>query len=92
MTPKEIGQKWTEKTGLSFFNEFVEYFSTEDDFNEWLKDRDLSMDEDENGNMDWYPEGELWEVGHLFGIDLENVEQNTENYTDFFNELVENNW
>jgi hypothetical protein len=92
MTTLEIGSKWSEKTGLEFFNEFVKYFPTSKDFTEWLKDKDLSMEEDENGHMDWYPEGELWEVGHLFGVELENDGTNLENYTDFFNELNEYDW
>jgi hypothetical protein len=92
MTILEIGSKWSEKTGLEFFNEFVKYFPTSKDFEEWLKDKDLSMEEDGNGHMDWYPEGELYEVGQLFGIELENDEKNTEYYTDFFNELNEYEW
>lgn len=91
MTPKEIGQMWTEKTGLSFFNEFVEYFPTEQSFQEWLNKKGLSMEE-HNGHMDWYPEGESFEIGKLFGIDLENNEENLDNYIDFFNEMCENKW
>ena len=87
MTPKEIGQKYTEKTGLNFFNEFVNYFKSYENFTEWLVDRNLNPDDDE-----WYPEGELFEIDKLFGVNITNNEELCETFTDFFNELYENKW
>jgi hypothetical protein len=82
MTVIEIGSKWSEKTGKEFFNEFVQFFPTQKEYNEWLKDKGI-YDED------WYPEAEVWEIQQQFGFDIDDF---TDEWCDFFNELDDNDW
>jgi len=84
---KEIAQKWVDKTGNTFYNEFIEIFPRQKDYNQELKDRDMYGD-------DWYPEGEVELLIDIFDVDIEkgNPGVDTENWCDFFNEICENRW
>jgi hypothetical protein len=85
----KIVEKFTKNTNHEFFKKFIEMFPRKKEFNHAEWDEGLS-------GKAWYPEGELWLLKQLFGIDFDNDgskgELNTEHWCDFYNELVQNNW
>jgi hypothetical protein len=83
----KVVEKFTKDTNHEFFKKFIEMFPRKKDFNHAELDAGLS-------GKAWYPEGELWLLGSLFGVDFDKGTQGltTDHWCDFFNELVENNW
>lgn len=83
-----IVQKFGEQTNYNkFFKEFIEKFPRKKDFDNEERDNGIS-------GKAWYPEGELWMLRELFGINFEKETEGltTEHWCDFYNELCENNW
>ena len=95
--PHQVAKKWDEKTDNSFFTEFIETYSTKDDFNTQLVDNYLINDidyEDVEGLSDedildnyWNPETETY----MLEVEFPNF-PGTDLWVEFSNDLVNSGW
>jgi hypothetical protein len=80
-TIKNVVEKWNTKDDTNWYSDFIEAYPTMLDFQNELAD--------ELNGEEWYAEAEFYMLGNQVGKMSESV---TENYPEFYGDLVDTEW